>query len=108
MDGIIIVNKPKGWTSFDVVAKIRNLTGVRRVGHSGTLDPMATGLLVCLVNSATRLAGYAEAGAKIYAGTIDLGCTTSTDDLEGEVAPLLAAALNLPYIGVLKPEAYQA
>jgi tRNA pseudouridine55 synthase len=83
--GLIIVDKPGGWTSHDVVAKIRRLAGTKRVGHAGTLDPMATGVLVIGVEKATRLLGYLALTEKEYAGTIRLGQTTSTDDAEGEV-----------------------
>jgi len=81
--GLIIVDKPQGWTSHDVVAKIRKLAGTRRVGHAGTLDPMATGVLVVGVEKATRLLGYLALTEKEYAGTIRLGQTTDTDDADG-------------------------
>jgi len=83
--GLIIVDKPAGWTSHDVVARIRKLAGTRRVGHAGTLDPMATGVLVVGVEKATRLLGYLALTEKEYAGTIRLGQTTDTDDAEGTV-----------------------
>jgi tRNA pseudouridine55 synthase len=82
--GLIIVDKPGGWTSHDVVAKIRKLAGTRRVGHAGTLDPMATGVLVVGVEKATRLLGYLTLAEKEYTATIRLGQTTATDDAEGE------------------------
>jgi tRNA pseudouridine55 synthase len=82
--GLLIVDKPQGWTSHDVVAKIRKLTGTRRVGHAGTLDPMATGVLVVGVEKATRLLGYLALAEKQYTATIRLGQTTTTDDAEGE------------------------
>jgi tRNA pseudouridine55 synthase len=85
MDGIIIVNKPKGWTSFDVVAKIRNLTGIRRVGHSGTLDPMATGVLPVFLGKATKSIQYFLNGDKGYNGEMLLGVRTDTGDAEGKV-----------------------
>ena len=84
-DGIVVVDKPRGMTSHDVVARLRKLTGVRRVGHAGTLDPMATGVLVVGVGRATRLLGYLAANDKEYAATIRLGVSTTTDDAEGEV-----------------------
>jgi tRNA pseudouridine55 synthase len=85
MSGLVIVDKPGGMTSHDVVARIRRLAGTRRVGHAGTLDPMATGVLVIGVEKATRLLGYLTLTEKEYAATIRLGQSTSTDDAEGEV-----------------------
>jgi tRNA pseudouridine55 synthase len=85
VDGVVIVDKSSGWTSHDVVARIRRLAGTRRVGHAGTLDPMATGVLVVGVNAATRLLGYLAGHDKDYDATIRLGVTTTTDDAEGDV-----------------------
>ena len=82
--GLVIVDKPGGMTSHDVVARIRRIAGTRRVGHAGTLDPMATGVLVVGVEKATRLLGYLTLTEKVYAATIRLGQSTSTDDAEGE------------------------
>jgi tRNA pseudouridine55 synthase len=84
-DGLVIVDKPGGMTSHDVVARIRRLAGTRKVGHAGTLDPMATGVLVVGVEKATRLLGYLTLTEKQYDATIRLGQSTSTDDAEGEV-----------------------
>jgi tRNA pseudouridine55 synthase len=84
-DGLVIVDKPGGLTSHDVVARIRRLAGTRRVGHAGTLDPMATGVLVVGVEKATRLLGYLTLTQKQYDATIRLGQSTSTDDAEGEL-----------------------
>ncbi len=84
--GLIIVDKPPGMTSHDVVARVRRLAGTRRVGHAGTLDPMATGVLVIGVEKATRLLGYLTLTSKTYQATIRLGQATSTDDAEGEPA----------------------
>jgi tRNA pseudouridine55 synthase len=84
-DGLVIVDKPGGMTSHDVVARVRRLAGTRKVGHAGTLDPMATGVLVIGVEKATRLLGYLTLTEKEYAATIRLGQTTSTDDAEGEL-----------------------
>jgi len=83
--GLVIVDKPGGMTSHDVVAKVRRLAGTRKVGHAGTLDPMATGVLVVGVEKATRLLGYLTLTEKEYAATIRLGQSTSTDDAEGEL-----------------------
>jgi tRNA pseudouridine55 synthase len=84
-DGLIIVDKPAGWTSHDVVARLRRLAGTRRVGHAGTLDPMATGVLVVGVERATRLLGHLALSEKAYDAVIRLGQTTITDDAEGEL-----------------------
>lgn len=84
-DGLVIVDKPAGLTSHDVVARLRRLTGVRRIGHGGTLDPMATGVLVAGVGKATRLLGRLALAEKEYQATIRLGQATSTADAEGEV-----------------------
>ncbi|MGH1523352.1 tRNA pseudouridine(55) synthase TruB [Leifsonia sp. L25] len=83
--GLILVDKPGGWTSHDVVARVRRLAGTRKVGHAGTLDPMATGLLILGLNSSTRLLTYIVGADKEYLATIRLGATTTTDDAEGDV-----------------------
>jgi tRNA pseudouridine55 synthase len=85
MDGLVIVDKPGGMTSHDVVARLRRLTGTRRVGHGGTLDPMATGVLVAGVGKATRLLGHLALSEKEYQATIRLGQATDTYDAEGQV-----------------------
>jgi len=82
---LLLVDKPATWTSFDVVAKTRRLLNVKKVGHTGTLDPMATGLLVLCLGKATKLADRIQAGIKEYTGSIRLDATTTTDDAEGEV-----------------------
>ncbi|MEU7102950.1 tRNA pseudouridine(55) synthase TruB [Streptomyces longwoodensis] len=84
-DGLVIVDKPSGFTSHDVVAKMRGIARTRRVGHAGTLDPMATGVLVLGVERATKLLGHLALTEKEYLGTIRLGQTTLTDDAEGEI-----------------------
>jgi tRNA pseudouridine55 synthase len=84
MDGAIVVDKPAGWTSHDVVNKLRRLAGTRRIGHLGTLDPMATGVLPLLLDRATRLAQFFSANEKVYEGTIRFGFATSTYDAAGE------------------------
>lgn len=84
-NGLVIVDKPSGFTSHDVVAKLRRFAGTRRVGHAGTLDPMATGVLVIGVEKATRLLGHLALTEKEYAATIRLGQSTVTDDAEGEI-----------------------
>ncbi|MFJ6730558.1 tRNA pseudouridine(55) synthase TruB [Streptomyces sp. NPDC091281] len=84
-DGLVIVDKPSGFTSHDVVAKMRGIARTRRVGHAGTLDPMATGVLVLGVERATKLLGHLALTEKEYLGTIRLGQNTLTDDAEGEI-----------------------
>ncbi|MGW6297118.1 tRNA pseudouridine(55) synthase TruB [Streptomyces sp. NPDC055058] len=84
-DGLVIVDKPSGFTSHDVVAKMRGIARTRRVGHAGTLDPMATGVLVLGVEKATKLLGHLALTEKEYVGTVRLGQTTVTDDAEGDI-----------------------
>jgi tRNA pseudouridine55 synthase len=83
--GLVVVDKPAGMTSHDVVGRLRRLLGTRKIGHAGTLDPMATGVLVLGVQRATRLLGHLALDTKAYTATIRLGATTSTDDAEGEL-----------------------
>jgi tRNA pseudouridine55 synthase len=83
--GIVLVDKPQGWTSHDVVARMRRLANTRKVGHAGTLDPMATGLLVIGIGSSTRLLTYIVGTDKEYLATVRLGASTTTDDAEGEL-----------------------
>jgi tRNA pseudouridine55 synthase len=83
--GLVIVDKPAGWTSHDVVARTRRLAGTRKVGHAGTLDPMATGVLLLGIGRATRLLGHLQLADKEYLATIRLGESTVTDDAEGDV-----------------------
>jgi len=84
-DGVVVVDKPPGLTSHDVVARLRRLAGTRRVGHAGTLDPMATGVLVVGTGRATRLLGYLAARDKEYDATLRLGIRTDSDDADGAV-----------------------
>jgi tRNA pseudouridine55 synthase len=84
VDGVIIIDKPSGWTSHDVVAKIRNLTKVKKVGHTGTLDPFATGVLPLTLGKATRLTSYFLASDKVYHGVMRFGFATTTYDVDGE------------------------
>jgi tRNA pseudouridine55 synthase len=90
--GLVIVDKPQGLTSHDVVGRIRRLAGTRRVGHAGTLDPMATGVLVIGVEKATRLLGHLALSEKEYSATIRLGQATDTDDADGEIIAQTSAA----------------
>ena len=85
LDGLLLVDKPEGPTSHDVVTAVRRATGERRIGHTGTLDPPATGLLILLLGAATRLAPYVPHEPKSYTGTFRLRVTTTTDDLAGDV-----------------------
>jgi len=99
MHGALIVDKPAGPSSHDVVARVRRATGIRRVGHTGTLDPMATGVLVLLLGRATRLARFLAAGEKAYDATVRLGVATDTYDAAGRevppaTAPIPAAAVD--------------
>lgn len=91
-DGLVVVDKPAGWTSHDVVGRVRRLAGTRRVGHAGTLDPMATGVLVVGVDRATRLLTYLVGADKEYTATVRLGVATTTDDAEGEVTTVADAS----------------
>lgn len=83
--GIIIINKPKGWTSHDVVNKVRRITGIKKIGHAGTLDPLATGVLILLVGSATKLSDKLLTQDKRYRAEISFGQQTDTGDADGQV-----------------------
>lgn len=85
MHGILAVDKPQGWTSHDVVARVRRLSGQRKAGHAGTLDPMATGVLLVCLGEATRLSELLMDGTKWYAARVAFGAATDTDDAEGRV-----------------------
>lgn len=109
--GIVVVDKPGGWSSHQAVARLRRLLGTRKVGHAGTLDPMATGVLVAGVERATRLLGHLALHDKRYLATIRLGISTVTDDAEGEVVEVRdASGLDeatvragvLPYLGEIQ------
>ena len=91
-DGVVVVDKPQGWTSHDVVARMRRLAGTRKVGHAGTLDPMATGVLVVGIGRATRLLTYVVGADKEYTATVRLGVTTTTEDAEGETLDVVDAS----------------
>ncbi|MFH1572464.1 MAG: tRNA pseudouridine(55) synthase TruB, partial [Acidobacteriota bacterium] len=82
-DGVLVIDKPVGWTSHDVVAKIRNLTKIKKVGHTGTLDPFATGVLPLTLGKATRLTSYFLSSDKVYRGIMRFGFATTTFDVEG-------------------------
>ncbi len=88
MDGLLLINKPAGWTSFDVVHKVRNRLRAKKVGHTGTLDPQATGLLILCLGKATKMVEKMTAWDKEYVGQITLGGRSRTDDAEGPVEPV--------------------
>ena len=92
IDGILVINKPKDWTSFDVVAKIRSKLNVKKIGHTGTLDPQATGVLVLCLGKATKLAQKMLTYDKEYVCDITLGATSTTDDIEGEITEVSDAS----------------
>ncbi len=111
MDGVLVIDKPAGWTSHDVVAKVRNIIRIRKVGHTGTLDPFATGVLPLTVGRATRLTNYFLSSDKYYRGVIRFGFATTTFDLEGdslgedtcpELDPVRLDAIFSRYIGTVQ------
>lgn len=85
LNGVLLIDKPRGWTSHDVVAKLRGVLHTRKVGHAGTLDPLATGLLVILVGNACKASQYLMSQGKIYEGEFRLGRVTNTQDADGEI-----------------------
>ncbi|MEK6604252.1 MAG: tRNA pseudouridine(55) synthase TruB, partial [Nitrospirota bacterium] len=93
LDGVLVVNKPAGWTSHDVVARARVLLGVAKVGHTGTLDPAATGVLVLCLGKATRIAEYLVNADKEYRAVLRLGVATDTQDATGTVIAEAGGAL---------------
>ena len=96
MNGIVIVDKPRGWTSQDVTARLRRVFGTRRIGHGGTLDPMATGVLPVFVDRATRGVEFFEHAEKTYEAVLRLGVLTDTEDITGEVLETRAVAVSEP------------
>ncbi|HYE14882.1 MAG TPA: tRNA pseudouridine(55) synthase TruB [Pyrinomonadaceae bacterium] len=105
MDGVLVIDKPEGWTSHDVVARVRRVLRERRVGHTGTLDPFATGVLVVLVGRATRLAQFLSGAEKEYEAVIRLGYSTTTGDLTGERREAAAPSVDC---SALTPEQIEA
>ncbi len=103
MNGIILIDKPQGWTSHDVVGKLRRLLGERRIGHSGTLDPMATGLLVVFVGRATRAVEFAESHEKQYIAGLRLGTETDTQDITGTVLQQTPHTLTAADVAAVLP-----
>ena len=94
MNGIVIVDKPQGWTSQDVTARLRRVFNTRRIGHGGTLDPMATGVLPVFVGRATRGVEFFEHAEKTYEAVLQLGITTDTEDITGTVLEKREFTLN--------------
>lgn len=94
MDGILNLNKPRGWTSHDVVAHVRRVTGIRKVGHAGTLDPMATGVLLVCLGRATRITEYLMASRKLYRAEMRLGISTDSHDADGQVTATAPVKVN--------------
>nr|MDK2851266.1 tRNA pseudouridine55 synthase [Candidatus Cloacimonadota bacterium] len=85
MNSFLLIDKPAGWSSFDVIRQLRRILGIKKIGHAGTLDPFATGLLICATGQYTRLLKYAEAQSKTYTASLLLGKKSSTGDPEGEI-----------------------
>ncbi|MBN1204966.1 MAG: tRNA pseudouridine(55) synthase TruB [Myxococcaceae bacterium] len=119
MDGVLVIDKPSGPTSFDVVRQVRSLLKVKKAGHTGTLDPMATGVLPICLGEATKVAGFITEGDKAYEATVRLGVETDTQDAQGKVLaeapvpPLTAALLETaltPFRGTFEqvPPMYSA
>lgn len=104
MNGILIVDKPAGWTSQDVVAKLRGALHEKRVGHGGTLDPMATGVLPVFVGRATRAAQFFESAEKEYIAALRLGVVTNTQDVEGDVLARCDAAVTQAELAAILPQ----
>ncbi len=103
MDGIVIVDKPAGWTSQDVTARLRRVFGTRRIGHGGTLDPMATGVLPVFVGRATRGVEFFEHAEKEYEAVLRLGITTDTEDMTGTVlAEKPVSVTKAEFLGILR------
>ena len=100
MNGVLIINKPRGWTSHDVVSKARRILQEKQIGHTGTLDPLATGVLVLCIGKATKIVRYLETDDKEYTAEMRLGITTDTQDADGKV--LETRAYSSPSIGQLQ------
>ena len=102
-NGIIIIDKPAGWTSMDVCGKLRGILKTKKVGHAGTLDPMATGVLPVFVGQATRAVSFAESGSKEYVAGLHLGCVTNTQDTSGEVLAQYPVSVTRQELEALLP-----
>ena len=103
-NGILIVDKPAGWTSMDVCAKLRGILKTKKVGHAGTLDPMATGVLPVFVGQATRAVSFAESGEKEYIAGLRLGLITDTQDTEGKVLSEMPVAITQEQLRAVLPQ----
>ena len=103
-NGIIIIDKPADWTSMDVCAKLRGILKTKKVGHAGTLDPMATGVLPVFVGQATRAVSFAESGEKEYIATLRLGLVTDTQDISGQVLEQRDAAVTAAEVAAVLPQ----
>jgi len=93
--GFLLINKPAGWTSFQVVAKLRSITGLKKIGHTGTLDPLATGLLICALGQATKLTAFFDILPKTYEAVIKLGVISDTYDRTGKITRVAAPSAKL-------------
>lgn len=102
--GVLLLDKATGLTSAAALARLKKKLAIAKIGHAGTLDPLASGLLVCLVNSATRLASFAQDGAKTYSGEIEFGLLTSSDDITGEVLERSSALPDFDSVRAAVPE----
>src|SRR5438477_9829898 len=96
LDCLLSINKPEGMTSHDVVARVRRITGQKKAGHAGTLDPLATGVLPVVLGKATRLVEYLADADKAYRATLELGATSDTYDREGMITPTQGAVMPSP------------
>lgn len=103
-NGIIIIDKPGGWTSMDVCAKLRGILKTKKIGHAGTLDPMATGVLPVFVGQATRAVSFAESGRKEYAATLHLGQVTDTQDTTGETLQTHPVKVSMDELRAVLPQ----
>ena len=102
-NGIVIIDKPAGWTSMDVCAKLRVILKTKKIGHAGTLDPMATGVLPVFVGQATRAVSFAEGGEKEYVAGLRLGRTTNTQDTEGQTLTQSPVTVAVSYTHLTLP-----
>lgn len=103
-NGIMIIDKPGGWTSMDVCAKLRGILKTKKIGHAGTLDPMATGVLPVFVGQATRAVSFAESGRKEYAATLHLGQVTDTQDTTGETLQTHPVKVSMDELRAVLPQ----
>ena len=102
-DGILLIDKPEGFTSFDVIAKLRGMSRIKRIGHAGTLDPMATGVLPCLFGTAARLCDIMPCEEKIYRARVQFGISTDTQDITGTVLSKSDMAISLDMLEAVLP-----